>query len=825
MAWFTLNENILTLFENGTFESSSSGWSSYYTPTFMSLVRSSTHAATGSFSGKLFGTPEQINLPDPDFFPFSYTHSALLMSFQIWATAGRRYVISGKFGHLDWPADDPESINFGRLGFVPAVTGDNLIAVEFLGSKFDPGSFIPVGSTFTAPSTGVRTIYVVCLYNSDGSYHPAKNGSTYIDDFKIEEQVQGMTTSHSVTHISEHQAGDGAIDVSVSGGSGSYSYLWDDGPTTEDRSGLGPGLYTVTITDDVTGEEKVIQDIEVLEPAPTEIFAVVDTTDAFCNGSSTGAINITSVTGGDGGPFTFAWGDGPTTQNRANIPAGTYSVTITDGSNNTLVINDIVVGEPTVIAIVVTVEGQNINVAVSGGTPPYTYAWADGPTTKNRTNLDPGDYTLTVTDNNGCTEEVTVTVAQFRFFFTRNPVVLELAADSHETKDNLSFLCEVHIEENYNTGVFSKVATLENPADADGATVFDVQGILDGFEGLKRYLPAFNQSVITQASTIFKRFYLAHTEKYGTPPVPSTFSEEVVNYMVLGGLSYEEYASDYFFTNYLDEVKPFFTWQLPQKYAFNDQPEFLFFMVPQFTVSELNVKVDLHLVDGQVINLNAFTQSDVNRYEVYCIPAGFQQLLLDQQAAYDLVDKWQVYVEDQNGTRISQVRTYYMIHDYYPHRRFFLFRNSLGGMDTFVATGMAELKMKTKVEKIDKLLPHDYNISDGQVQVTKKTADMEMDLTSGYLWQRAELERAQDFLKSEDVFEMINSRYVPVEIEGGGVVTTDEAGPVSIKFTAIPPRVENFTPFLGNNVDGGAQPVDPAEYLLVNSTFLRINRG
>src|SRR5690606_19167073 len=128
------------------------------------------------------------------------------------------------------------------------------------------------------------------------------------------------------------------------------------------------------------------------------------------------------------------------------------------------------------------------------------------------------------------------------------------------------------------------------------------------------------------------------------------------------------------------------------------------------------------------------------------------------------------------------------------------------GMDTFCATGIADLKVRTRVEKIDKLLPHDYNISDGDVQVTRKSADVEMDVNSGYMRQREELYRSIDFLKSEDVFEMVNERYVPVEIEGGGLVKTDKNEPVSIKFTAIPPKIDNFTPFLGNTTDGGEQP-------------------
>ena len=101
-----------------------------------------------------------------------------------------------------------------------------------------------------------------------------------------------------------------------------------------------------------------------------------------------------------------------------------------------------------------------------------------------------------VTDARGATQQVSVTIDLYRYYWSKNPVTLTLDAgqayrDDPSTKPNLSFLCEVWAAEVYRSNHFVRLGgTQEQPADAQGRTVFDAQALLDGF--LQEHLPALN---------------------------------------------------------------------------------------------------------------------------------------------------------------------------------------------------------------------------------------------------------------------------------------------------------------------------------------------
>lgn len=138
----------------------------------------------------------------------------------------------------------------------------------------------------------------------------------------------------------------------------------------------------------------------------------------FCYGDAAGSISL----GIEGGlkPYTFNWNvpglSGPLAQ---NLPAGSYAVTITDAAGNTEVVFQ-VIGQPDSIEVQVATSPENGNNAngllvltVSGGTGTYTYNWADtSQNTAVRGNLSAGNYTVTVTDENGCTKVVTAVVGK-----------------------------------------------------------------------------------------------------------------------------------------------------------------------------------------------------------------------------------------------------------------------------------------------------------------------------------------------------------------------------------------------------------------------------
>jgi gliding motility-associated-like protein len=162
--------------------------------------------------------------------------------------------------------------------------------------------------------------------------------------------------------------------------------------------------------------------------------SVAATTPVICNGGSTGVLTATATTGvsGNQDPYVFNW-TGPsgsiatntvtvgTTNSVSGLPAGTYTVVVTD-KNLCSATSTLIVSQPT--AVTATLVPTNVTCAASGkitttpggGTPGYTYSWA-GPssytsTAQSPTGLAAGVYTLTLSDSKSCTYTATVTVGQ-----------------------------------------------------------------------------------------------------------------------------------------------------------------------------------------------------------------------------------------------------------------------------------------------------------------------------------------------------------------------------------------------------------------------------
>ena len=211
---------------------------------------------------------------------------------------------------------------------------------------------------------------------------------------------------------------DGAIDASVVGGDGSYTYQWDNTglSTTEDLTGLCVGTYALTVTDGNGCSETA--SVTLTEPA--EIQIATSTTTATC-GNNDGTATVNTL-GGGVAPFTYLWDDAAaqTTATASTLLAGTYNVIVTDanGCEATEVANVLDLGSPTVS---ITSSGDAscygicdgfANINISDGTAPYTIAWSNGNTTSTPNDLCAGNNTVTVTDNVGCVASTSVVIAQ-----------------------------------------------------------------------------------------------------------------------------------------------------------------------------------------------------------------------------------------------------------------------------------------------------------------------------------------------------------------------------------------------------------------------------
>src|ERR1019366_5710880 len=115
----------------------------------------------------------------------------------------------------------------------------------------------------------------------------------------------------------------GAISPTVFGGTPGYTYLWNDGVITQNRSNLTAAVYYVTITDSKFCT--TVDSFNVTQPPGIGISEVI--TDATC-GANNGAISVTPQYGNGG--YTYLWNDGVNTQSRNSLSNGTYTITVTD---------------------------------------------------------------------------------------------------------------------------------------------------------------------------------------------------------------------------------------------------------------------------------------------------------------------------------------------------------------------------------------------------------------------------------------------------------------------------------------------------------------
>lgn len=209
----------------------------------------------------------------------------------------------------------------------------------------------------------------------------------------------------------------GGIYISVSGGTPNYTFAWSDGTTNEDLTNTTGGSYDVTVTD--ANGCTASATFNLSQPS-TLVLNVDSSKNITCNGANNGAI-FTTVTGGVGN-YTYSWSTGATTGDVSSLGAGSYGLTVTDGNGCTVALSaPVVITEPA--ALVATVDsfrnarcnGQangGVFISVSGGTPNYTYAWSNGPTTQDLSAAASGTYTCTVTDANGCSTTVSQTISQ-----------------------------------------------------------------------------------------------------------------------------------------------------------------------------------------------------------------------------------------------------------------------------------------------------------------------------------------------------------------------------------------------------------------------------
>ena len=276
---------------------------------------------------------------------------------------------------------------------------------------YNIGAGNQASSTFTGLSAGNYTVSVTDV-----------NGCLATSTVTVT-QPTALTASTSASSDPNCNGGsDGSISFAANGGTSAYTYSIGTGNQGNGTfTGLSAGSYTVTITD-ANGCVASSSTVTLSDPAAISLSAA-QTVAISCAGFNDGQANATAS--GGTGSLSYLWSDGQNTATATNLAAGTYTVTVTDanGCNST---SSVSLTDPAGMAsaagVTSSYNGADIScfgatdgeltASVSGGTPGYSFLWSDGQTNAIASGLSDGSYTVTITDQSGCTTVSTASVNQ-----------------------------------------------------------------------------------------------------------------------------------------------------------------------------------------------------------------------------------------------------------------------------------------------------------------------------------------------------------------------------------------------------------------------------
>ena len=260
------------------------------------------------------------------------------------------------------------------------------------------------------------TITGIC----DGSYNLSitdQNGCNENVNISLIEPNEINVVVDSLIDVNNYGGSDGAIYITLSGGTSPYNIVWTNNNTflsfDEDLTNLNAGIYFLEITDDNSCIH--YDTLDIMQP-PSLYITLDGSTNAICFDSCNGEINVTA-NGGDSTYFYFWTGPNgftSTSEDISNLCYGEYILTLDDGISSVTDTFNIFQPQPFVYNLII----DSINcyndftqavINVWGGTQPYTYNWSSGGNNY-FTSLNAGTYSVSVSDVNGCSMSESFTI-------------------------------------------------------------------------------------------------------------------------------------------------------------------------------------------------------------------------------------------------------------------------------------------------------------------------------------------------------------------------------------------------------------------------------
>lgn len=300
---------------------------------------------------------------------------------------------------------DSLQVSFTSVGTFNSGNAYSLELSDAAGSFASP---LTIGSISSQSNNGIINAFIPAGISTSGAAYRVRIKSS-------SPAVTGMDTTNVAVHPGlevtavvtqpDCPGSFGSIDLAVTGGTGTISYLWSNGGTTQDWTNIVSGPCGGHVTDAVGCSVDTV-----FQVFPVPAYNVSETiANVTCHSGNNGEISL--VVSGATAPYTISWNGTGVSQSgltASNLPAGNYMMAIHD-ANNCVYTDQYTITQPTAIAISAVIThaacascNGNIATAVSGGVSPYTFAWSNSTATSSQVLGMPGSHCVIVTDANGC---------------------------------------------------------------------------------------------------------------------------------------------------------------------------------------------------------------------------------------------------------------------------------------------------------------------------------------------------------------------------------------------------------------------------------------
>ncbi len=305
---------------------------------------------------------------------------------------------------------EPNPLLSNGVAMIPACPGLATGIASFLGAAqgTPPYTLLWSNNVSTPTNPGLTS----------GSYQLTitdANGCTLQESLFVPEHTEPVLQA-ILQQVNCFNAQNGSINLSASGGTPGFGYLWSNNVTTEDLAQLGPGSYSLTLTY-ANGACSTTASYQITEP-PVLVIDQATLSNLICHASADGAIDL-NISGGTGA-YSYVWSNNATTETLTGLSAGSYTVTITDANGcpltNTFTLTQPIALELGTFTGLLTCAQPNVSIGVTANQSNLHYLWQSPgsilPDASSHTVSTAGAYLVTVTNGSGCTAQTQLFVQE-----------------------------------------------------------------------------------------------------------------------------------------------------------------------------------------------------------------------------------------------------------------------------------------------------------------------------------------------------------------------------------------------------------------------------